>query len=101
MAHKIDELRPGTVLDLFQGLDAFRRPGRFEQALTAFEADFRGREGFQGRDYPQAARMRRLLAAVEAVDASAIAAAQTDPAQIPGRIRDARIGALRKAMREG
>jgi tRNA nucleotidyltransferase (CCA-adding enzyme) len=100
MAHMIDELRPGTVLDMLQGLDALRRPERFEEALLAFEADFRGREGFQEREYPQAVRMRRLLAAVKAVDESAVAAAAPKPAQIPERIRDARIRALRVAMRD-
>jgi tRNA nucleotidyltransferase (CCA-adding enzyme) len=100
IAHKIDELHPGTVLDMFQGLDAFRRPERFEQALTAFEADFRGCGGCQERAYPQATRMRRLLAAVSSLDVGAIAAAEPEPVRIPRRIRDARIGALRHAMRE-
>jgi len=100
MAHKIDELHPGTVLDMFQGLDAFRRPERFEQALTAFEADFRGRGGYQERAYPQATRMRRLLATVSSLNVGAIVAAEPEPVRIPGRIRDARISALRHAMRE-
>jgi tRNA nucleotidyltransferase (CCA-adding enzyme) len=100
MAHKIEELHPGTVLDMFQGLDAFRRPERFEQALTAFEADFRGRGGYQERAYPQAMRMRRFLAAVSSLDIGAVVAAEPEPVRIPRRIRDARIGALRRAMRE-
>jgi tRNA nucleotidyltransferase (CCA-adding enzyme) len=99
MAHQVDELRPGALLDLFQGLDALRRPERFEQALLAFEADFRGREGFQDREYPQAGRLRQLLAVVRAVDVSVIAAAEPDPGLIPGRIRDVRIRALRGALR--
>lgn len=97
MALRVDELRPATLLDMFQGLDAFRRPDRFEQALRAFEADYRGREGYREREYPQAARLRRLAAAAGAVDARAIAAATPDPAQIPRRIRDARLRALREA----
>lgn len=101
MAHKVDELRPGTLVDMFQGMDAFRRPERFEQALTAFEADFRGREGSSERAYPQAERLRRLLAAVRAVDEGAVAAAEPEPRRIPERIRDARIRALRAAMRDG
>lgn len=100
MAHKVDELRPGTLLDMFQGLDAFRRPERFEQALTAFEADFRGRRGYQACEYPQAARLRQLLSVLQAVDVGSIANAESEPAKIPGRIRDARIRALRKAMRD-
>jgi len=99
MAHKADELRPGTVLGLLEGLDAFRRPERFEQALIAFEADYRGRGGYQGRTYPQAARLRLFLTAARSVDVRAIAAAAPEPAKIPERIREARIRALREAMR--
>jgi len=101
IAHKTDELRPGTVLDLLEGLDAFRRPERFEQALIAFEADYRGRESYQGRAYPQAPRLRRLFAAARAVDVRALVAAAPEPAKIPERIRAARIRALREAMHEG
>ncbi len=99
MSHKADELRPGTVLDLLEGLDAFRRPGRFEQTLIAFEADYRGRGGYQERAYPQALRLRLFLAAARSVDVRAIAAAAPAPAKIPARIRAARIRALREAMR--
>jgi len=100
IAHKADELRPGTVLELLEGLDAFRRPERFKQALIAFEADYRGRAGYQERTYPQAPRLRRLLAAAEAVNIRAVVAATPEPAKIPQRIRDARIRALREAMRD-
>jgi len=99
MAHKVDEWRPGTVLDLLEGLDAFRRPKRFEQALIAFEADYRGRASYQDRAYSQAPRLRRFFAAARSVDVRAVAAAAPEPAKIPARIREARIQDLRKAMR--
>jgi len=100
IAHKADELQPGTVLDLLGGVDAFRRPARFEQALIAFEADYRGRESYQGCAYPQAPRLRRLFTAARSVDVRAVAAAAPEPAKIPERIRAARIRALREAMRD-
>ena len=100
LAHRVDELRPGTLLDMFQGLDAFRRPERFEQALTAFEADYRGREGYRERAYPQAMRLRFLMEAVRVLDVGAVAAAEPDPAKVPGRIRAARVNALRAALHE-
>ena len=50
--HKIDQLRPTTVVRLLERCDAFRRPERFEEILTACEADFRGRLGHESRDYP-------------------------------------------------
>jgi len=101
LALKVNELRPATLLDLFQGLDAFRRPDRFEQVLSAFEADYRGREGYQEQKYSQAARLRRLLVAANSVDTGAIAATAPAPKEIPKRIRDARIRALRAASLAG
>lgn len=101
LVHKVDELRPGTIVDLFQGADAFRRPARFEQMLTTCEADSRGRAGYEEREYPQAARVRRLLEAVRRVDVGAVSAAVPQPAAIPECIRDARIRALREALQGG
>jgi tRNA nucleotidyltransferase (CCA-adding enzyme) len=97
LAHKVDELRPGTILEMLEGADAIRRPERFEQMITSCEADFRGRAGYEERHYPQGQRLRRLLAAVRAVDAGAIAGGEDDPAKIPQRIREARIAAIRAA----
>lgn len=95
--HKLDELPTQEVLDLIEGGDGLRRPERFGQMLTACEADFRGRTGYQERDYPQGARLRRLLAAVRAVDAGALARGTPDAASVPGRIRAARLAALAAA----
>ncbi|MEA3278503.1 MAG: multifunctional CCA addition/repair protein [Pseudomonadota bacterium] len=98
LAHKLDELRPGTILGMFEGADAFRRPERFEQMLVACEADFRGRTGYQERDYAQGRRLRRLLASVRKLDVGAVAAAVSDPRKVPERVREARIRAIREAL---
>jgi tRNA nucleotidyltransferase (CCA-adding enzyme) len=94
--HKLDELRPGTLLDLLEGADAFRRPERFDQMIIACEADFRGRGGYADLPYPQGARLRQLFAAVAAVDLGTAVARAAEPAQIPIRIREARIAAIRE-----
>ena len=65
--------------------------------LTACEADFRGRTGYEQRDYLQGEILRRLLEAVLSVDAGAIARETPDPTQIPERLRAARVGAVRAA----
>ncbi|HKK07227.1 MAG TPA: multifunctional CCA addition/repair protein [Gammaproteobacteria bacterium] len=72
--HRAAELRPGTLLDLFQSLDAFRRPERFEQFLLACEADARGRPGYEERDFDQPKILRAAHAAAMDIDASAAAA---------------------------
>ncbi len=59
LAHRAEELRPRTVLELLESCDAFRRPDRFREFLLACEADYRGRGGFSGRPYPQSALLRR------------------------------------------
>ncbi|MDA8261115.1 MAG: multifunctional CCA addition/repair protein [Betaproteobacteria bacterium] len=98
--HRVAELRPETRLTVLERCDALRRPERFEQILLACEADYRGRLGWEERDYVQAAIWRAALAAIRAVDAGAIAreAAATGKdgaADIPRRIAAARIEALR------
>lgn len=98
LAHKVDELRPATILDVLEGADAVRRPERFEQMLLACEADFRGRTGFSERDYPQGGLWRQLLAGIKALDGGAIAAQAKTPENIPGLIRQARIGSLRATL---
>jgi tRNA nucleotidyltransferase (CCA-adding enzyme) len=97
LVHKVTELTPKTILDLLEGMDAFRRPERFAQALTACEADYRGRTGYQEREYPQAQHLRRVLRAVSAVDVGAIAAGAAQPTLIQQAIRKARIQAIRQA----
>ena len=59
LAHRAEELRPRTILELLESCDAFRRPERFQELLIAFEADYRGRGGYRDRPYPQAALLRR------------------------------------------
>lgn len=92
--HRVAELRPGTLLDMLQALDAFRRPERFEQFLLACMADARGRAGSDAAPYPQADRMRAALAAARTVDAGAIAAQGHSGAVIEEHVRRARIAAL-------
>ena len=91
--HRALELRDDTVVKLFEKTDAFRRPERFEQFLTACEADARGRTGFEHRGYGQAAHLREAYAAAAAVDAGAIAGEQ-EKKKIPGAIRRARVAAV-------
>jgi tRNA nucleotidyltransferase (CCA-adding enzyme) len=97
LVHKVDALRSETVLDLLEGADAFRRPERFEHMLTACEADYRGRSGYEGRAYPQGQQLRRLAAAAGAVEVGPIAAAASAPGKIPELVRKARIAAIREA----
>jgi tRNA nucleotidyltransferase (CCA-adding enzyme) len=65
--HRIQEMKPETVLKKLEQLDAFRRPERFEQFLIACEADARGRAGFEDREYPQPEYFQNALKAANEV----------------------------------
>jgi tRNA nucleotidyltransferase (CCA-adding enzyme) len=94
VCHRAAELRPATMLDLLENIDALRRPIRFEQFLVACEADMRGRAGFESRPYPQADRLRRAYQAASSVKLDpAVTQTLTGP-QIAERIRRARIAAI-------
>jgi tRNA nucleotidyltransferase (CCA-adding enzyme) len=97
--HRVGELRPETKLTLLERCDALRRPERFELILLACEADYRGRMGWEERDYAQAAAWRATLAAVRGVDAGAIALATVDPKHIPANVGKARVEAIKAASR--
>lgn len=96
-AHRSEELRPATVLELLERTDAFRRPERFEEFLLACEADYHGRGDHAGRPYPQADHLRRALGAAAGVDAGAVARS-APPGGIPDAIRAARLAAIKTAL---
>jgi tRNA nucleotidyltransferase (CCA-adding enzyme) len=91
--HRALELRAGTVLEVLEALDVFRRAERLPRFLLACEADYRGRLGLEGRPYPQAERFRGAFDAARAVDSAAIAVAN-EGKEIGERIRQARIKAI-------
>ncbi|MBB1127118.1 multifunctional CCA addition/repair protein [Thiospirillum jenense] len=98
LIHRVAELTPATQLTVLEQTDAVRRPSRFEQLLTACEADFRGRLGYEEREYSQATQWRRLLAAVQTVDAGAIAAQyEESPTALVAALRQARLAAIKAA----
>ncbi len=66
--HRIEELKPTTVVKLLQKMDAFRRPERFEKFLLACEADSRGRTGMENRDFKQPEIFRRYFTAANSID---------------------------------
>ena len=85
------EMRPATLVTLFARCDAFRKPQRFVDMLRASECDHRGRTGFEGKPFPQAAYLEGALKAAQDIDAGAIAGQhQAQPQKIPEAIHAAR-----------
>jgi tRNA nucleotidyltransferase (CCA-adding enzyme) len=97
------ELRPQTIVTLFERCDAFRKPERFAQMLLASECDARGRghetHDMRYRDYPQGSYLLRALAAARAVNAGEVAARFVeDKARIPEAVHAARVAAVKAAL---
>ncbi|MGH8763932.1 MAG: multifunctional CCA addition/repair protein [Nitrosospira sp.] len=98
--HRAAELRPATIANMLQSVDAYRKPERFEEFLQACACDFHGRPGYAEKPYPQAERLRAALSAARSVDAGAIAAelarTTSDPTRLPSAI-NAKVGEARIA----
>ncbi len=98
--HRIREMRPETVLDKLNALDAFRRPERFEKFLLACKADVRGRTGFEDNDYPQADYLRQALQLAGNIDTRELAGKGLKGDEMGKAITEKRIMALRGLIQD-
>jgi len=97
------DLRPNTIVTLFERCDAFRKPERFAQMLLAAECDARGRgdeqHDMRSRDYPQGPYLLRALEAARGVNAGEVAARYTENRErIPEAVHAARVAAVKAAL---
>ena len=95
------ELRPETVLRVFNVLDVWRKPQRFFDFLLACEADARGRLGFESREYPQAELAKRYFEAANKVDVQQVIADGFEKQAIRDELNKRRadsIAAIKKTM---
>lgn len=91
--HRALELRSGTIVELLERVDAFRRPERFEAFLQACECDFHGRPGYEKKPFPPSAYLRQALQAAQAIDAAGVVR-NAQPAHIRQAIFQARTEAV-------
>jgi tRNA nucleotidyltransferase (CCA-adding enzyme) len=94
IVHRAMELRPETVLALFERCDALRRPDRFTELLLACTADARGRTGHESVAYPQADFLARALDTARAVALTAEQRDGLNGAAIGRRLAELRLAAL-------
>ncbi len=97
--HRLAELRPTTVLDTLERLDALRRPERFEQFLLVCEADSRGRAGFEQRPYPQSGWFRQARQAAADVDPRPWVAQGLQGQAVAQALRHERLKAIREVKK--
>lgn len=67
--HRAFELKPSTILKLFDSLDVWRKPEEFNDFLLACQADALGRKGFEHNTYPQKNYLEQLAKAALQVSA--------------------------------
>lgn len=91
--HRALELRPATIVELLERVDALRRPQRFSEMLQACECDFHGRPGWEDKPYPQAEYLNQALQAIQRVDAAEVAR-NADPNRIKKKLHQARVAAV-------
>lgn len=94
--HRFADLRAGTVHDLLQRCDGFRRPERIAQLALVCEADKRGRLGLEDQPYPPRDALLQALEAARAVRVDMLPAGLEGPA-LGEALRTARIDAIARA----
>ena len=92
--HRLLEMKPATKMKLIEDADLLRRPELLQNFTRACEADYRGRGGFEDRDYPQARILADALDAALAVSVRDIDTGGLRGSQIGNRLRAARIEAI-------
>ncbi len=96
--HRADEMRPETILKMFEGIDAFRREGRFEDFLVAGEADQRGRSGFEAAEFTQGDTLRQAFEAAQSVETASIIADGFEGPEIREELKRRRTKAISMAL---
>ncbi|WP_058911001.1 multifunctional CCA addition/repair protein [Entomohabitans teleogrylli] len=94
LIHTIGQLRPETLVRLFDRLDAWRKPQRVEQIAITSEADARGRKGLEEIDYPQGRLLRDAWQVAQSVAVSEVIAAGFKGAAVRDELTRRRIQAL-------
>nr|WP_223281745.1 multifunctional CCA addition/repair protein [Xenorhabdus griffiniae] len=80
--HTVEQLPLETLLDLFNAVDAWRKPQRIEQLITCSEADNRGYPGAETSPYPQAEYLRKVFAIASQVSVQEVIARGFQGAEI-------------------
>lgn len=97
--HRALEMRPHSLLQLLEDIDAYRQAERFDDLLLACQADAQGRLGFEHCPYPQAALLRTAYRASCGVNGQQfIDAGEIPGPHIGGLIHQQRLRLIKKAV---
>jgi len=99
--HRALELKPTTLVTLFESLGAFRQASQLEGFLLACEADSKGRTGFEKKQYPQSDWLRKAYLATNAVNATAFIKQGLEGKMIGKAVYDERVSVIKQLKTEG
>lgn len=93
--HKAFELKPKTILKVFNACDIYRKPERFTQMLLACKADSRGRTGYEDNEYGQLEFYEQAAELCRRVDVKEIIADGFSGEQIKDELNKRRLVAIK------
>jgi len=92
--HNALELKASTILNLFEKVDAFRRPERLIKLLQACKADAQGRKNFEHTPYPQAEYLGNAFEVCQEIDAKPLIEQGIKGIEVGEALRRKRIQAI-------
>lgn len=95
---RADELRAETFVKMFNTLDAFRRPERFELFLISVEADSKGRKSFEKSTFVQADIFRVAFNAAAQMDAKQVIKNGFTGKSISDELHKLRVAAVKQVL---
>lgn len=98
LIHRVDELRPTTLVKVLERTDAFRRPQQFEKLLIVCEADSQGKGKEQ---YKQRLFWQRMLAICNQISAQALIKEGYQGAAIKAELSKRRAAAIQSTLHSG
>lgn len=93
--HRAFEVKPKTLLKVLNATDAFRKPERFSQFITACIADSHGRPGYEDYDYRQAPFFELVRNTAAAVDVQEIISDGFENEKISEELNRRRLNAVK------
>ncbi|PHS72790.1 MAG: multifunctional CCA addition/repair protein [Cycloclasticus sp.] len=98
--HRAFEIKAATIVKLFESLGVFRQPEKLNDFLLACEADFRGRPGFEKRDYPQVAWLKQAYLVAQKITAEEFVAKGVTGKHIGEAIHKQRIKSIEELKKK-
>lgn len=94
--HKAFQLKPSTLLNIFNQLDVWRKPQEFDDFIIACKSDFLGRLGFENRPYPQEQYLQDAKLAASQINAKVFVEQGLQGVAIKEAMAVARLNAIKK-----